>query len=82
MGRESSQAKILRMALTYRRYIGDVFRALPDRTLYPDYYETIPEPESLDNISVSHQQGSPADDRLGLASRSLSVLKHSTINSN
>jgi len=65
-----------------RRYIGDVFRALPDRTLYPDYYETIPEPESLDNISVSHQQGSRADDRLDSASRCSSVLKHSTINSN
>ena len=36
----------------FSRYIGDIFRALPDRASFPDYYETIPEPESLDNISV------------------------------
>jgi hypothetical protein len=38
--------------LMISRYIGDIFRALPDRASFPDYYETIPEPESLDNISV------------------------------
>jgi hypothetical protein len=54
MDRESSvMMAIARNANEIRRYIGDVFRVLPDRTSYPDYYETIPEPESLDNISVS-----------------------------
>lgn len=35
-----------------RRYIGDIFRSLPDREAFPDYYQTIPEPESLEHIAV------------------------------
>lgn len=29
-----------------------IFRALPDKTMYPDYYEAIPEPQSIDGVKV------------------------------
>lgn len=31
-----------------------IFRELPDRDEWADYYEAIPEPECLDNICVSN----------------------------
>jgi len=31
----------------------EIFRELPDKEEWADYYETIPEPECLDNIAVS-----------------------------
>ncbi|KAK8850623.1 hypothetical protein IAR55_004542 [Kwoniella newhampshirensis] len=34
------------------RKLADIFRELPDRELYADYYEAIPEPECLDNIAT------------------------------
>jgi len=34
------------------RRMSDIFRELPDKETYADYYEAIPEPECLDNISV------------------------------
>ncbi|WVQ95459.1 hypothetical protein IAU59_002556 [Kwoniella sp. CBS 9459] len=34
------------------RRIVDIFRELPDREEYEDYYQAIPEPECLDNIST------------------------------
>lgn len=38
------------------RLLADIFRALPDKRSFPDYYETISEPESLDNVSVRLKQ--------------------------
>ncbi|WRT70789.1 uncharacterized protein IL334_007788 [Kwoniella shivajii] len=34
------------------RKMSDIFRELPDRDEYEDYYQAIPEPECLDNIST------------------------------
>ncbi|WWC72663.1 uncharacterized protein I206_106627 [Kwoniella pini CBS 10737] len=34
------------------RRMSDIFRELPDREDYEDYYQAIPEPECLDNIST------------------------------
>ncbi|WWD20801.1 hypothetical protein CI109_105278 [Kwoniella shandongensis] len=34
------------------RKLADIFRELPDKELYEDYYEAIPEPECLDNIAT------------------------------
>lgn len=43
------------VALTYRysRYISEIFRVLPDKDAYADYYQLIPEPEALDDLAVS-----------------------------
>lgn len=32
--------------------VAEIFRELPDRDDYADYYETIPEPECLDSVAV------------------------------
>lgn len=40
------------VAKTGNRFIADVFRELPDKGDYPEYFEVIPQPESLDNICV------------------------------
>lgn len=45
------------------RYIGDIFRELPDKEVFADYYQSIPEPESLDNIAVSFRKQDTADCR-------------------
>ena len=34
------------------RSLADIFRQLPDEGEYADYYDAIPEPESLDNVAV------------------------------
>lgn len=33
--------------------IAEIFCELPDREDFADYYETIPEPECLNNVAVS-----------------------------
>lgn len=33
--------------------MSDIFRELPDKDEWADYYEAIPDPECLDNITVS-----------------------------
>jgi chromatin structure-remodeling complex subunit RSC1/2 len=35
----------------------DIFRQLPDRKIYADYFEAIPEPECLDNVSTRLGEG-------------------------
>lgn len=35
------------------RYYSTIFRDLPNRTLYPDYYVVIKEPRSLNGVLVS-----------------------------
>lgn len=35
--------------------IAEIFCDLPDRTDFSDYYETIPEPECLNNVAVSYE---------------------------
>lgn len=40
------------VAKTGNRFTADVFRELPDRSTYPEYYEVIPQPESLDHVCV------------------------------
>ena len=47
-----SPARRAQNALTSSRYICEIFRELPDRTVFPDYFEAIPEPECLDEIAV------------------------------
>ncbi|KAK4688769.1 chromatin structure-remodeling complex subunit RSC1/2, partial [Tremellales sp. Uapishka_1] len=40
------------------RRVAEIFVALPDRKLYPDYFEAIPEPECLENIQKQlNEQG-------------------------
>ena len=34
------------------RSMAGIFKELPDRKLFPDYYQAIPEPECLDNLAV------------------------------
>lgn len=46
---ESSRGR----AHTRSRFMSEIFRILPDRDEYADYYESIPEPEALDLIAVS-----------------------------
>ena len=40
----------------HSRQIAELFRRLPNRQEYADYYAAIPEPVSLDSIGVSHVQ--------------------------
>jgi hypothetical protein len=61
MGREctATVATALRLVGRLRRSlrclsvnIADIFRELPDRQEYEDYYQAILEPESLDHLAV------------------------------
>ncbi len=36
--------------------MADIFRVLPAREEYADYYQAIPDPESLDHIAVSDRE--------------------------
>lgn len=47
-----------------KRYYSAIFRDLPDRQLYPDYYVVIKNPRCLHDIMVS-----PSSDHLGPAWR-------------
>jgi len=38
------------------RRMADIFRVLPAREEYADYYQAIPDPESLDHIAVSDRE--------------------------
>ncbi|GAA5854738.1 hypothetical protein JCM8547_004051 [Rhodosporidiobolus lusitaniae] len=41
----------------YKRYLSAIFRDLPDRRLYPDYYQIIKEPRCLHDIMESLDRG-------------------------
>ena len=41
--------------LPHRRPISQVFKSLPDRNSFPEYYKIIPEPMSLDVVKVSQR---------------------------